>query len=381
MSALFEPLQLRSVTLPNRIVLSPMCQYSATDGVPNNWHRIHLGRYATAGLGLIIAEATHVNAKARITPGCLGLYNAVQEAAFAEIAADVKQFGPTPFGIQLAHAGRKASADLPWRGGHSLQGPLAWPTVAPSPIPHDTGWHIPAELDEEGLDEIKREFVSAAQRADRAGTDLIEMHGAHGYLFHEFVSPISNKRKDNYGGSLENRMRFPLEVFEAVRAAWPAHKPLGMRITGSDWMGSEGLEVADAIAFAARLKELGADFVDVSSGGVSDAAEDQDRPGIPGAFRRSREEGHRAGHHGSGHDHRGATSRGHRQKRQGRPGGDGARPAERSLLGLAGRRPARRRGASRAPVSAWPGARRRYAPRSHPQGGALTSHRMQPGES
>lgn len=269
MSALFEPLQLRSVTLPNRIVLSPMCQYSAVDGVPNNWHRIHLGRYATAGLGLIIAEATHVNAQARITPGCLGLYNAVQEAAFAGIVADVKQFGPTPFAIQLAHAGRKASADLPWRGGQSLQGPLAWPTVAPSAIPHDTGWHTPAELDDEGLAEVKRDFVSAAQRADRAGVDLIELHGAHGYLMHEFVSPISNKRRDAYGGSLENRMRFPLEVFEAVRAAWPKHKPLGMRITGSDWMGSDGLGIEDAVAFAARLKELGADFVDVSSGGVS----------------------------------------------------------------------------------------------------------------
>lgn len=269
MAALFEPLQLRSVTLPNRIVLSPMCQYSAIDGVPNNWHRVHLGRYATAGLGLLIAEATHVNAQARITPGCLGLYNAVQEAAFAEIVADAKQFGPAPVGVQLAHAGRKASADLPWRGGQALQGPLAWQTVAPSAIPHDTGWHTPAALDEEGMARIKRDFVSAAERADRAGFDLIELHGAHGYLFHEFVSPISNRRNDSYGGSLENRMRFPLEVFEAVRAVWPAYKPLGMRMTGSDWMGAEGLQVEDAIAFASALKERGADFVDVSSGGIS----------------------------------------------------------------------------------------------------------------
>lgn len=279
MSALFEPLQLRSVTLPNRIVLSPMCQYSAIDGVPNNWHRIHLGRYATAGLGLIIAEATHVNARGRITPGCLGLYNAVQEAAFGEIAADVKQFGPTPFAIQLAHAGRKASADLPRRGGQSLQGPLAWPTVAPSAIPHDAGWHIPAELDDEGLAEVKRDFVTATERADRAGVDLIELHGAHGYLLHEFMSPVSNRRTDRYGGSLENRMRFPLEVFEAVRAVWPKHKPLGMRITGSDWLPGEGLEIADAIQFAARLKELGADFVDVSSGGISNRQKITTGPG------------------------------------------------------------------------------------------------------
>lgn len=269
MAVLFEPLQLRSVTLPNRVVLSPMCQYSATDGVPNNWHRIHLGRYATAGLGLIITEATHVSARARITPGCLGLYNAVQEAALAEIVADVKQFGPTPFGIQLAHAGRKASSDLPWRGGQSLQGPLAWQTEAPSALPQGEGWHVPQALDDEGLARVKREFVEAAQRADRAGVDLIELHGAHGYLLHEFVSPISNRRNDSYGGTLDNRMRFPLEVFEAVRAVWPAHKPLGIRITGSDWMPGEGLEIADAVRYASALKELGADFVDVSSGGVS----------------------------------------------------------------------------------------------------------------
>lgn len=269
MSALFEPLSLRSVTLPNRIVLSPMCQYSAIDGLPNNWHRIHLGRYATAGLGLIIAEATHVSAEGRISPGCLGLYNAVQETAFGEIAADLKQFGPAPFGIQLAHAGRKASTDLPWRGGQSLQGALAWQTVAPSALPHGEGWPVPQALDEEGLARVKREFVEAAQRADRAGVDLIELHGAHGYLLHQFASPISNRRTDAYGGSLDNRLRFPLEVFEAVRAAWPAHKPLGMRITGSDWLPGEGLEIADAMRFAAALKERGCDFVDVSSGGVS----------------------------------------------------------------------------------------------------------------
>jgi len=269
MSKLFEPLQLRSVTLPNRIVLSPMCQYSATDGVPNHWHRIHLGRYATAGLGLIMAEATHVSARGRITPGCLGLYNAVQEAALAEIAADLKQFGPAPFGIQLAHAGRKASSDLPWRGGQALQGPLAWQAEAPSAVPQGDGWHVPQALDDEGLARVKRDFVEAARRADRAGVDLIELHGAHGYLLHQFVSPISNRRNDAYGGTPDNRMRFPLEVFEAVRAAWPVHKPLGMRITGSDWMPGEGLEIADAIRFAAALKERGADFVDVSSGGVS----------------------------------------------------------------------------------------------------------------
>ncbi len=270
MPALFEPLQLRSVTLPNRIVLSPMCQYSATDGVPNEWHRIHLGRYAAAGLGLAIIEATHVSARARITHGCLGLYNAVQEQKLAEIVADLKHFGAgLPVGVQLAHAGRKASSDLPWRGGASLQGPSAWTSVAPSALPHGDGWHMPQALDEAGIAAIIRDFAAAAQRADRAGFDLIELHGAHGYLMHEFLSPISNRRNDNYGGSLENRMRFPLEVFDAVRSVWPAHKPLGMRITGSDWMGAEGLQVEDAIAFASALKERGCDFVDVSSGGIS----------------------------------------------------------------------------------------------------------------
>lgn len=269
MSALFEPLPLRSVTLPNRIVLSPMCQYSAVDGAPTDWHRIHLGRYAAAGLGLIIAEATHVSARGRITPGCLGLYNAVHETGLGAIAADLKAFGRAPFGIQLAHAGRKASTDLPWRGGKPLEGPSAWLTEAPSALPHGDGWHTPEALDEEGMARVIREFAEAAQRADRAGVDVIELHGAHGYLLHQFLSPISNRRNDSYGGRLENRMRFPLEVFDAVRAVWPQHKPLGIRITGSDWMGSEGLEIEDAKLFAAALKERGCDFVDVSSGGIS----------------------------------------------------------------------------------------------------------------
>lgn len=269
MPALFEPLSLRSVTLPNRIVLSPMCQYSAVDGTPNDWHRIHLGRYVAAGLGLAIIEATHVSARGRITPGCLGLYNAVQETALAAIVADLKAFGRAPVGIQLAHAGRKASTDLPWRGGKPLEGPTAWETEAPSALPQGDGWHVPRALDEGGMARIVREFAEAARRADRAGFDLIELHGAHGYLLHQFLSPISNRRNDSHGGSLDNRMRLPLAVFDAVRAAWPAHKPLGMRITGSDWMGSEGLQIEDAIRFAAALKERGCDFVDVSSGGVS----------------------------------------------------------------------------------------------------------------
>lgn len=269
MSSLFSPLTLRSVTLPNRAVLSPMCQYSAMDGVPNNWHRIHLGRYAAAGLGLVITEATHVSARGRITPGCLGLYNAVQEAALGAIVADLKAFGAGPVGIQLAHAGRKASTDVPWRGGEPLKGGDAWVTEGPSALAHGEGWHQPVALDQDGIDRVIREFVQATERAERAGFDLIELHGAHGYLLHQFLSPIANTRTDSYGGSLQNRMRFPLQVFDAVRAVWPAHKPLGMRITGTDWVAGAGLEVGDAVAFAAALKEHGCDFVDVSSGGVS----------------------------------------------------------------------------------------------------------------
>lgn len=287
MSALFEPLQLRSVTLPNRIVLSPMCQYSAIDGVPNNWHRIHLGRYATAGLGLIMAEATHVNAGGRITPGCLGLYNAVQEAAFGAIAADVKQFGPTPFAIQLAHAGRKASAQRPWKGGGPLtqaDAPdLPWTTVSASAIPYDAKWHTPLTLDPVGLKRVKQAFVDATLRSARLGFDVVELHGAHGYLLHQFLSPLSNRRSDEYGGTAEKRRRFPLEVFEACRAVWSKEKALGMRLSAVDWVEG-GLTLEETIETARQLKALGCDFIDVSSGGNSHAQKIALKPGYQVEF-------------------------------------------------------------------------------------------------
>jgi len=269
MPALFQPLQLRSVTLPNRIVLSPMCQYSATDGTANDWHFIHLGRYVGAGLGLVIAEATHVSARGRITPNCLGLYSDANEAAIARIVRAFKAHCGTPFGLQLAHAGRKASSAVPWAGGKPLSGPDAWLTQAPSAEPHGADWPRPQAMGSEDMAEVRDQFVDAARRADRIGVDLLELHGAHGYLLHQFLSPVSNTRNDAYGGALENRMRFPLEVFEAVRAVWPAEKPLGVRITGHDWMGPEGLGPEDAIAFASELKRRGCDFVDVTSGGIS----------------------------------------------------------------------------------------------------------------
>ncbi len=269
MPALFEPLALRSVTLPNRITLAPMCQYSAEDGSANDWHFIHLGRYAASGLGLIMTEATHVSARGRITPYCLGLYSDANEQALGRVVTAIKRLTTTPVAVQLAHAGRKGSTDAPWRGGKLLTNELGWKTEAPSALAQDTGWDVPEALDEAGLARVIADFVAAAKRADRIGVDLIELHGAHGYLLHQFLSPVSNRRSDAYGGSAENRMRFPLAVFDAVRAAWPKQKPLGMRITANDWIGVAGLGVEDAIAFAAALKERGCDFVDVSSGGVS----------------------------------------------------------------------------------------------------------------
>ncbi len=269
MSALFSPATLAGVTLPNRIVVSPMCQYSAEEGVPNDWHMISLGRYAAGGYGLIFTEATHVSARGRITPGCAGLYNDMQEQAFARIFAAMKAINPAPIGMQIAHAGRKGSTAKPWLGGKPLSGAEAWLTEAPSAIAHEENGPLPQALDEAGLARIKAEFVSASERAIRLGVDVIELHAAHGYLLHQFCSPVANQRSDAYGGSRDKRLRFPLEVFEAVRAICPPNIALGARITGSDWVDDQGIEIADCLAFAGELKRLGADFVDVSSGGVS----------------------------------------------------------------------------------------------------------------
>ncbi|HWK43571.1 MAG TPA: NADH:flavin oxidoreductase/NADH oxidase [Stellaceae bacterium] len=267
MSSLFEPLTLRSVTLANRVVVSPMCQYSAEDGSANDWHLAHLGQLALSGAGLLITEATHVSAVGRITPHCLGLYSDANEAALGRVLRFMRQHGSGAIGVQLAHAGRKAASSVPWEGG----GPLsdgAWPVVGASPIAFAPGWHVPRELDADGLAEVKAEFVAAAQRADRLGIDVIELHGAHGYLLHSFLSPLSNRRGDGYGGSRANRMRFPLEVFEAVRTVFPADKPVGIRISASDHVEG-GWSLDDSIALAHELKSLGADFIDVSSGGMS----------------------------------------------------------------------------------------------------------------
>lgn len=265
---LFEPWSLRGVTAPNRVVLSPMCQYSAEDGSATDWHLAHFSQYAMGGVGLAFAEATHVSPEGRISPHCLGLYSDDNEQALARVIRAYRAISDTPVGIQLNHAGRKGSANVPWGGGGPLAGDARWETVAPSSLPHGEGWPTPTEADEAALARIKQAFVAATERAARLGIDVAEMHAAHGYLLHSFLSPLSNRRTDGYGGTLEKRMRFPLEVFEAMRAVWPDNRPLGARITGSDYVPG-GIELDQTIAFAEELKGLNCDFVDVTGGGIS----------------------------------------------------------------------------------------------------------------
>ncbi len=268
-SQLFSPFQLGALALANRIVVSPMCQYSAEAGSATAWHRVHLGQMAQSGAGLLLIEATAVEAAGRITPGCLGLYSDANEHALAAVLADVRSFSAMPIGIQLAHAGRKASSARPWDGGQQLA--LAeggWDTVAPSAMPHAEQEAAPKALNAAGLARIRHAFADAAQRAARLGLQAIELHCAHGYLLHEFLSPLANQRDDAYGGSLDNRMRFPLEVFDAVRAALPASMPLGVRVSATDWVAG-GWDLEQSLVFAELLKRRGCDWIDVSSGGVS----------------------------------------------------------------------------------------------------------------
>ena len=268
-SSLFSPIQIGELSLANRVVIAPMCQYSAEDGSATDWHIIHLGQLALSGAGLLVVEATGVEPQGRITHDCLGLWSDANEAALARVLKACRKYGNTRIGIQLAHAGRKASAQTPWQGGGSLPADAKpWQTVAPSAIPFGPGWHTPKAFEAEDFKRVKAAFVQATERSARLGFDLVELHAAHGYLMHSFVSPISNKRTDEYGGDLAGRMRFPLEVFAAMRAVWPKGKPIGARITGQDWLDG-GLTVADAVAFAKELKARGADFVDVSSASIT----------------------------------------------------------------------------------------------------------------
>jgi 2,4-dienoyl-CoA reductase-like NADH-dependent reductase (Old Yellow Enzyme family) len=269
MSVLFTPFALRSVVVPNRIVVSPMCQYSADRGEASAWHLIHLGSLALSGAGMLCIEATAVEPEGRITPACLGLWDERTEEALQPVLAAVRRYSNIAVTVQLAHAGRKASSRVPWEGGQLIpiqQG--GWLPQAPSALPYKQGEPAPLALDASGPARVRRAFADAATRAARLGLDAIELHSAHGYLLHEFLSPIANQRTDEYGGSLANRLRFPLEVFDAVRAAFPSDKPVGVKVSATDWVEG-GWDLAQTIDYARELQKRGADWVAASSGGLS----------------------------------------------------------------------------------------------------------------
>lgn len=265
---LFEPFAQRSLILRNRMVVSPMCEYSATDGVPDDWHMVHLGSRAVGGAGAVIAEATAVSAQGRISPQDTGLWNQAQLDAWRPITRFIKAHGAMA-GVQLAHAGRKASTLRPWDGhGPVPAGQGDWLTVAPSALPFDAGWNLPQALDDAGIQAVIADFRAAAQRALAAGFELIELHAAHGYLLHQFLSPLSNQRTDRYGGSFENRSRLVREVVIAVREVWPSELPLWLRISATDWADQGGWDIEQSIVLARQVKPLGVDLIDVSSGGL-----------------------------------------------------------------------------------------------------------------
>jgi 2,4-dienoyl-CoA reductase-like NADH-dependent reductase (Old Yellow Enzyme family) len=269
MSQLFSPFAIGALSLKNRIVIAPMCQYSAIEGEATNWHLIHLGHLALSGAGLLTIEATAVEPEGRITPSDLGLWSDAAQAALGRVLVAVREHSPIPIAIQLAHAGRKASSHTPWDGGQLIApGDGGWQTVAPSAVPHGAGEAPPVALDTDRMQRIVHAFASAARRAHRLGLAAIELHAAHGYLLHQFLSPLANVRTDEYGGSLANRMRFPLEVFDAVRTAVPAAMPVGVRISATDWVDG-GWDIEQSVAFGGALRERGCAFIHVSSGGVS----------------------------------------------------------------------------------------------------------------
>ncbi|WP_456281226.1 NADH:flavin oxidoreductase/NADH oxidase [Cupriavidus sp. JZ107] len=270
MSALFTPLQIGDLQLDNRILIAPMCQYSAEQGNATDWHLIHLGHLALSGAGMLILEATAVSPQGRITPYDLGLYSDDNEAALARVLKAVRAHSPIKVAMQIAHAGRKASSRAPWDGGAQIRPdePEGWQTEAPSAVPHAPSEVAPMALDRAGLERVKRDFVETAKRAARLGIDAIEIHAAHGYLLHQFLSPIANHRDDEYGGSLENRMRFPLEVFDAVRAVFPADRPVWARISATDWVPN-GWDIDGTVAISKELARRGCAAIHVTTGGVS----------------------------------------------------------------------------------------------------------------
>ena len=285
-SRLFSPISLSEIELRNRIIVAPMCQYSAVDGSATDWHLMHLGQFAVSGVGLILVEATGVSSEGRISPGCLGLWSDENQAALGRVVKFCHDYGNAKMGIQLAHAGRKASTDLPWLGGAPIPAadPRGGQTLAPSATPYNEAFDMPLALDEAGMGKIVDDFIAATKRADAIGFDVIELHMALGYLLHQFLSPLSNQRNDEFGGALDGRMRFPLQVFNAVRAAWPQHKALGVRISATDWVDSSSWDVNEASQFTAALKAAGADFIDVSSGGNSPDQQIDVGPGYQTGF-------------------------------------------------------------------------------------------------
>ncbi|MEK6556118.1 MAG: NADH:flavin oxidoreductase/NADH oxidase [Bdellovibrionota bacterium] len=281
---LFSPIQFRELTVKNRIFVSPMCQYSAENGVPNNWHLVHLGSRAVGGAGLVIVEATGVNAKGRISPGDLGLWNDEQTEAFKPITRFILDQGSVP-AIQLAHAGRKASTFVPWKGSGKVEvKDGGWIPDAPSAIPFSDKYPMPHALEKSEIDSVVNDFVASTKKALTAGFQVVEIHMAHGYLLHEFLSPLSNTRTDEYGGSLENRMRLPLKIAREIRAAWPAKWPVFVRISATDWAPEGGWDLEQSIVFAKELKKIGIDLVDCSTGGTLARADIPTGPGYQVRF-------------------------------------------------------------------------------------------------
>jgi 2,4-dienoyl-CoA reductase-like NADH-dependent reductase (Old Yellow Enzyme family) len=270
---LFTPLRVGGLELRNRIVIAPMCQYSADEGRATDWHLIHLGHLALSGAAVVTIEATAVEPEGRISPRDLGIWSGETEAALARTLESVRRWSDMPIALQIAHAGRKASTRVPWEGSGQIppRESGGWQTVAPSAIPFADGENPPVALDQAGLSRIRGAFARAAERAGRLGLDAVQIHGAHGYLLHQFLSPLSNRREDEYGGSLENRVRFPLEVFEAVRAAFPKDRPVSMRVSGTDWAPG-GWDIEQTVAFAKALEQRGCSAVHVSSGGLVPSA-------------------------------------------------------------------------------------------------------------
>ena len=267
MSQLFTPLKLRELNIPNRIFVSPMCQYSSPNGKPNNWHFVHYGSRAVGGAGMVITEAMAITPDGRISPDDLGIWSSEHAEAYIPIVEFIKAHGST-VGIQLAHAGRKAATEAPWLGGKPLDfNNRGWQPLGPSPIPFATGHQTPGEATATDLDKITQQFTEATIHSLAAGFQVVELHAAHGYLLHQFLSPLSNQRNDEFGGSLENRMRFPLQVAKAVRNAWPDNLPMFVRISATDWVEG-GWDLEQSIEFCRRLKELGVDLIDCSSGGL-----------------------------------------------------------------------------------------------------------------